>query len=78
LSRRSADIVAPRVEWGYVGWLLVFAAFSEIPYSLFMADTTVLNVMPTMLLGQLIAQASRHRNVTTRTRAILALLLGSV
>ncbi|MFH7450798.1 TraX family protein, partial [Pseudomonas syringae pv. tagetis] len=72
LSRRSADFVAPRVQCGYLGWVLVFAALSEIPYRLFMADTTVLNVMPTLLLGMLIAQGWRHSRVTARTRARVA------
>ncbi|EFW82410.1 MULTISPECIES: TraX family protein [Pseudomonas syringae group genomosp. 2] len=78
LSRRSAAILAPRVQWRYLGWLLAFAALSEIPYRLFMADVTVLNVMPTLLLGLLIAQGWQHRNVTTRIMAIVALLLGAV
>ncbi|SOQ15091.1 TraX family protein [Pseudomonas syringae group genomosp. 3] len=78
LSRRSAALVAPRVQWRYLGWLLAFAALSEIPYRLFMADATVLNVMPTLLLGLLIAQGWQHRNVTTRVMAIVALLLAAV
>ncbi|KTC59954.1 TraX family protein [Pseudomonas savastanoi] len=78
LSRRSAAILAPRVQWRYLGWLLVFAALAEIPYRLFMADVTVLNVMPTLLLGLLIAQGWQHRNVTTRIMAIVALLFGAV
>ncbi|KAA8710537.1 TraX family protein [Pseudomonas cannabina] len=75
LSRRSAAIVTPRVQWRYLGWLLVFAGLAEIPYRLFMADATVLNVMPTLLLGLVIAQGWQQRNPTTRVMAIVALLL---
>ncbi|KPC35719.1 Uncharacterized protein ABJ99_4131 [Pseudomonas syringae pv. cilantro] len=75
LSRRSAAIVAPRVQWRYLGWLLAFAGLAEIPYRLFMADATVLNVMPTLLLGLVIAQGWQQRNPTTRVMAIVALLL---
>ncbi|MQQ37567.1 conjugal transfer protein TraX [Pseudomonas sp. SZ57] len=78
LSRRSAAIVAPRVQWRYLGWLLVFAGLSEIPYRLFMADAGVLNVMPTLLLGLVIAQGWQQRNPTTRVMALVALLLTAI
>jgi hypothetical protein len=75
LSRRSAALVEPRVQWRYLGWLLAFSAVSEIPYRLFMESATTLNVMPTLLLGLLIAQGWRHRNATTRVMALGALLI---
>ncbi|MCD5995345.1 conjugal transfer protein TraX [Pseudomonas sp. CDFA 602] len=78
LSRRSAALVSPRVQWRYLGWLLAFAALSEIPYRLFMADATVLNVMPTLVLGLLVAQAWQHRTVATRILGIGALLAAAV
>lgn len=75
LSRRRAALVAPDVQWRYLGWLLGFAALSEIPYRLFMADATTLNVMPTLLLGLLIAQGWQYRTPTTRVMALSALLI---
>ncbi|MFJ4141809.1 TraX family protein [Pseudomonas sp. NPDC089734] len=75
LARRSAALVTPRVQWRYLGWLLVFAGLSEIPYRLFMTDITTLNVMPTLFLGLLVAQGWRHRNATTRVMAMVAVLL---
>jgi hypothetical protein len=76
LSRRSAGLVTPGVQWRYLAWLLGFAALSEIPYRMFMADATTLNVMPTLLLGLLVAQGWQQRNPTTRVMALVALLLG--
>ncbi|WP_434678381.1 conjugal transfer protein TraX [Pseudomonas sp. R1-18] len=75
LSRRSAAVQAPRVQWRYLAWLCGFAAISELPYRLFMADANTLNVMPTLLLGLLIAQGWQHRNPTTRVLALGALLV---
>lgn len=75
LSRRDATQVAPGVQWRYLGWLFGFAALSEIPYRLFMADATTLNVMPTLLLGLVIAQGWQHRNPTTRVMALVAMLI---
>lgn len=76
LSRRSAAVIAPHVQWRYLMWLLAFAALSEISYRLFMADATVLNVMPTLLLGLLIAQGWQQQTPVTRVMALVALLLG--
>ncbi|RRV04830.1 conjugal transfer protein TraX [Pseudomonas sp. v388] len=76
LSRRSAAVMAPGVQWRYLTWLLGFAALSEIPYRLFMLDTPTLNVMPTLVLGLLVAQGWQHRNPTTRVMALVALLIG--
>jgi hypothetical protein len=78
LSRRSAASVGPRVQWRYLGWLLMFAAVSEIPYRLFMPKAAVLNVMPTLLLGLLVAQGWQHRTVVTRIMAVAALLIAVV
>ncbi len=78
LARRSAAEVGPQVKWRYLGWMLGFALVSEVPYRLFMADVTVLNVMPTLLLGLLIAQGWRQRRVETRIMALVALLLAAV
>ncbi|MEG5264388.1 TraX family protein [Pseudomonas sp. JDS28PS106] len=75
LSRRSAALTAPRVQWRYLAWLLGFSALSELPYRMFMIDATTLNVMPTLVLGLLIAQGWAHRNPATRVMALAALLV---
>ncbi len=56
----------------------MFAGLSEVPYRLFMADASVLNVMPTLLLGLVIAQGWQQRNPTTRVMALVALLLTAI
>jgi hypothetical protein len=50
----------------YLGWMLLFAALSEIPYRLFQPHPDTLNVLPTLALGLLLADAwqERTRNAT--------------
>jgi len=51
----------PRVSGRYLGWMLSFAVLSEIPYRLFVSPVESLNVMPTLLLGMLLASAWQQR-----------------
>lgn len=78
LARRSAAEVRPSIKWRYLGWMLGFALLSEVPYRLFMADAQTLNVMPTLVLGLLIAQGWRQRMLQTRLMALAAVLLGAL
>ncbi|MCO8168619.1 conjugal transfer protein TraX [Pseudomonas sp. 21LCFQ02] len=78
LARRSAAEIGPRVRWRYLGWMVAFSALSELPYRLFMPDAQTLNVMPTLLLGLLVAQGWRQRMVATRSMAFAAVLLGAL
>lgn len=39
----------------YLGWLTVFSLLSELPYRLLSPESATLNVMPTLLLGLLVA-----------------------
>jgi hypothetical protein len=78
LGRKTALFSDPKVQWRYLGWLLLFAALSEIPYRLFMLDADTLNVLPTLVLGLLVAQGWRHPLPITRVLAIGALLVAAV
>ncbi len=78
LGRRSALFPNPKVQWRYLGWMLVFAALAELPYRLYMDDAPTLNVLPTLLLGLLIAQGWRHRLPLTRVMAGFALLIAAL
>lgn len=44
----------------YLGWLTVFSLLSELPYHLVSPESATLNVMPTLLLGLLVAWAVHH------------------
>jgi phosphotransferase system glucose/maltose/N-acetylglucosamine-specific IIC component len=46
----------------YLGWMVAFALISELPYRLLSSDSSTLNVMPSLLLGLLIAWGVHHRD----------------
>ncbi|MDB6442281.1 TraX protein [Pseudomonas sp. NFACC32-1] len=74
LARRGAS-AAP---WRYLGWLLLFSAVSEIPYRLFIPDPATLNVMPTLVLGLLVARCWQTPSLEARGLAVMALLLAAL
>jgi hypothetical protein len=45
----------------YLGWMAAFAVISELPYRLLSSESGTLNVMPSLLLGLLIAWGAHHR-----------------
>lgn len=65
-------------QWRYLGWLLLFSLLSEIPYRLFIPDPDTLNVLPTLMLGLLVARGWQHRTVRAQLLAIGALLLAAL
>ncbi|WP_095092534.1 TraX family protein [Pseudomonas sp. Irchel 3A5] len=79
LGRKSALFPHPKVQWRYLGWMLLFAVLAELPYRLYMADDVhTLNVLPTLVLGLLIAQGWRHRLPATRLMALGSLLIAAL
>jgi len=62
-------------QWRYLGWLLLFSAISEIPYRMYIPDPGTLNVLPTLVLGLLVARGWQDRTLQTRLLAAGALLL---
>ncbi|MCG6573263.1 conjugal transfer protein TraX [Pseudomonas sp. AF32] len=62
----------------YLGWLLLFSAISEIPYRLFFPDPATLNVMPTLVLGLLVARGWQIPTRQARMLAVAALLLAAL
>ncbi|WP_434711198.1 conjugal transfer protein TraX [Pseudomonas sp. R1-1] len=67
-----------KMEWRYLGWLLLFSAVSEIPYRLYIADPDTLNVMPTLALGLLVARGWQDSSSVSRLLAAAALLAAAV
>ncbi|MHC8317377.1 TraX family protein [Pseudomonas sp. LB3P31] len=65
-------------QWRYLLWLLLFSAISEIPYRLFMPDPDTLNVMPTLVLGLLVARGWQCPAVASRLLGAGALVLGAL
>ncbi len=63
----------------YLGWMAAFAVISELPYRLLSSDSSTLNVMPSLLLGLLIAWGAHHRGrdgfVLALTGAAVAVLI---
>jgi hypothetical protein len=45
----------------YLGWMAAFSVISELPYHLLSSDSSTLNVMPSLMLGLLIAWGAHHR-----------------
>lgn len=74
LARNGASTLA----WRYLGWLLLFSAISEIPYRLFVPNPTTLNVMPTLVLGLLVARGWQSPTLQARCLALAALLLAAL
>lgn len=69
---------ARKTEWRYLGWLLLFSLFSEIPYRLYVPDPDTLNVMPTLALGLLVARGWQDRALVSRLLAVGALMVAAL
>ncbi|MCF5705012.1 TraX family protein [Pseudomonas syringae] len=67
-----------RMEWRYLGWLLLFSAVSEIPYRLYIPEPDTLNVMPTLALGLLVARGWQDPSIMSRLLGVAALVLAAV
>ncbi|MBV7477121.1 conjugal transfer protein TraX [Pseudomonas sp. PDM31] len=65
-------------QWRYLGWLLLFSAVSEIPYRMFIPEHDTLNVMPTLVLGLLVARGWQQPTLHSRLLAAVALLLAAL
>ena len=59
----------------YLGWLLVFSLISELPYRELSPESATLNVMPTLLLGLLVAWGVHHADRNSLLLATGALVL---
>ncbi len=73
-----AGSAAPKGQWRYLGWLLLFSALSEIPYRLFMANADTLNVLPTLALGLLVARGWQSPGLHSRLLGLGALVLAAL
>lgn len=62
----------------YLGWLVAFSVISELPYRLLSIDSSTLNVMPTLMLGLLIAWGAHHRSRDSLILALITLTLAGV
>jgi len=67
-----------RMEWRYLGWLLLFSAVSEIPYRLYIPEPDTLNVMPTLALGLLVARGWQDPTIMSRLLGAAALVLAAM
>jgi hypothetical protein len=65
-------------QWRYLGWLMLFSAVSEIPYRLYIPDPDTLNVLPTLVLGLLVARGWQDPTLSARLLTVGAVLLAIV
>ncbi|MHC8403071.1 TraX family protein [Pseudomonas sp. MDT1-17] len=65
-------------QWRYLGWLLLFSAISEIPYRMYISDPNTLNVLPTLVLGLLVARGWQQEALQSRLLAVGALTLAAL
>ncbi|WP_085723959.1 TraX family protein [Pseudomonas sp. R37(2017)] len=70
--------VATGGQWRYLGWLVLFSAVSEMPYRLFLPNPDTLNVMPTLVLGLLVARGWQDRSVQMRLLAVACVVLAAL
>jgi hypothetical protein len=64
--------------WRYLGWLLSFSAVSEIAYRMFIPVPATVNVMPTLVLGLLVARSWQTPTLEARSLAVAALVLAAL
>ncbi|HEF4759756.1 TPA: conjugal transfer protein TraX [Pseudomonas putida] len=74
----AREPVTANGQWRYLGWLVLFSAVSEIPYRLFLPNPDTLNVMPTLVLGLLVARGWRDRSLDARLLAVSAVVLAAL
>ncbi|MGY2261229.1 TraX family protein [Pseudomonas sp. SDO55104_S430] len=65
-------------QWRYLCWLVLFSAVSEMPYRLFLPNPDTLNVMPTLVLGLLVARGWQDPNLQMRLLAVASVVLAAV
>lgn len=77
VGRSVSQAVDPGIRWKYLAWLGMFSVVAELPYRLYMAgEVTTLNVLPTLVLGLLVAQGASSGSWPMRIMAVLALGIG--
>ncbi len=76
LAANVARSTAPR--WHYLGWFLGFSLLSEVPYRWLDNGSQTLNVMPTLMLGLLLAWGVQLRARATLAMALLALVAATL
>jgi len=62
----------------YLGWLMAFSLLSELPYRLLSPESATLNVMPTLLLGLMVAWGVHHRERTSLLLAAATVLIATL
>lgn len=77
LGRSQTDASGSGTNLRYLGWMLVFALVSEIPYRWLDGGTQTFSVMPTLLLGLLVAQGVHHRHWPVRCLGVASAMLAA-
>lgn len=61
----------------YLAWLMAFSVVSELPYRLLSTESSTLNIMPTLLIGLLIAWGVHHQGRHGLLLGLLSLTLAA-
>lgn len=77
LSRNRPETLFSEANARYLGWLLAFSLLSELPYRLLSPASATFNVMPTLLLGLLLAWGTQHGDRHSRLLAVATLFLAT-
>ncbi|HHG4437083.1 TPA: TraX family protein [Pseudomonas aeruginosa] len=62
----------------YLGWMLLFSLLSELPYRLLSPESSTLSVMPTLMLGLLVAWGVHHRDRGSLLLAATSLVIAAL
>ncbi|EQM72061.1 TraX family protein [Pseudomonas tohonis] len=57
----------------YLTWMLLFVVMSELPYRMLSSGSSTFSVMPTLVLGLVVAWGFYHRNIVSIIAAAIAI-----
>lgn len=72
-AHQARKVQQAPLPWRYLGWMVGFALLSEGPYRLFVVPAETLSVMPTLVLGLLVANALRQRTAMALGLGVVSL-----
>ena len=78
LGRNPVQHWTSRANLRYLGWMLAFALLSEVPYRWLDNGSQTFSVMPTLLLGLLVAWGVQHRQWAARCLGLASAVLATV
>jgi len=75
VSRSSPGDLYSENNFRYLSWLLAFSLLSELPYRALSETSNTLNVMPTLMLGLIVAWSVHHSDRTGLVLGLFTLIV---